>query len=104
MAQAQSRDEEIIMKRVVIIFMFAFVIEVNAQSDRFFEYRYEYRDSMNDEWTEMLLLPDTHGLDYNYPAEVPLETGVIILVGAGICYAFYKQCRLRNAECEKMAT
>ena len=40
------------------------------------------------------MLPPTHGLDYNYPAdEAPLGTGLLLMTGIGIVYVFHKKNR-----------
>ena len=40
------------------------------------------------------MLPPSHGLDYNYPAEsVPISTGLLLMAGMGIVYA---KCRKDN--------
>lgn len=87
------------MKEFVIIMMIIFgcIIDVNSQSDSFFSYQQEYRYDNDSEWEELIMLPKTHGLDYNYPAgDAPLSSGSIILVGMGICYGLYRKCKLRK--------
>lgn len=67
---------------------------LKAQSDGFFSYQYEYREDENKEWSELIMLPPTHGLDYNYPAdEAPLGTGLLLMTGIGIVYVFHKKNR-----------
>lgn len=85
------------MKEFVIIMMIIFscIIDVNSQSDSFFSYHQEYRNDKDSEWEELIMLPKTHGLDYNYPAsDAPLGPGSIILVGMGICYGLSRKCKL----------
>lgn len=64
---------------------------VSAQSDGFFSYQYERREDKDDEWMEILLLPDAHGLDYNVPAETPVGSGLLILAGVGLSYGIIKK-------------
>ena len=43
---------------------------------------------MSDEWGELLLLPDRHDLDYDYPADnVPLDAGLLMMIGMSMTYA-----------------
>lgn len=59
---------------------------MNAQSDAFFSYQYECRES--DEWGELLILPPEHGLDYSYPADnVAMGTGLLVMTGFAMIYA-----------------
>lgn len=68
-------------------------MNVNAQSDGFFRYQYEYREE-DDEWNMLIVLPNEHGLDYNYPADsAPIGTGLLLLSGMGLAYA---NCRKRK--------
>lgn len=82
---------------IIMIIVFGCVIDVNSQSDGFFSYYQEYRNDNDSEWEELIMLPKTHGLDYNYPAnEAPLSSGLILLVGMGICYGFARNSKLRE--------
>lgn len=66
-------------------------VNVNAQSDGFFRYQYEYRDGWDQEWNELILLPSEHGLDYNYHADsAPLTSGLLMMVCMGIGYCVSK--------------
>lgn len=65
-----------------------------AQSDGYFTYHYEHRENKDNEWNQLIMLPPSHGLDYNYPAEsVPISTGLLLMAGMGIVYA---KCRKDN--------
>lgn len=80
------------MKKVLMMLIVGLSMDVNAQSDGFFRYQYEYREIKNEEWNELILLPNAHGLDYNYPADnVPIGTGLLLLSGMGLAYANYRK-------------
>lgn len=80
-----------------MIVIFGCVIDVSSQSDSFFSYQQEYRYDNDSEWEELIMLPKTHGLDYNYPAnEAPLSSGLIILVGMGVCYGLSRKSKPRK--------
>lgn len=76
---------------ITIMMLFEFVMCVSAQSDGFFSYQYEHRRDRDDEWAEILLLPNAHGLNYNVPAETPIGSGLLILVGMGFSYGIIKK-------------
>lgn len=81
------------MKKLLLIITFTFIISanVNAQSDGFFADKYDYRENNSEEWGELLLLPKTHGLDYNYPADnVPITHGLPVMLAMGIVYLIKK--------------
>ena len=66
-------------------------MDVNAQSDGFFRYQYEYREEDNG-WNKLIVLPNEHGLDYNYPADsAPIGTGLLLMSGMGLVYANYRK-------------
>lgn len=68
-------------------------MSLNAQSDRFFEYHDECGRESNDEWCKFVLLPQEHGVNYNYPADdVPITTGALLLMGMGLLYGMIKKC------------
>lgn len=72
----------------IIILVLMPAVNLRAQSDRFFVNHYEYREDMSDEWGELLLLPDRHDLDYDYPADnVPLDAGLLMMIGMSMTYA-----------------
>lgn len=81
------------MKKYIIsiIITLAFFMNLSAQNDGFFMYQYEQREDKDNDWSEILLLPNAHGLDYNYPADVPLGTGLLLLAGMGIGYGVFKK-------------
>lgn len=78
------------MKKYIMIILFVLGVEVVAQTDRFFIY--DNNNIGNAAEYEMLLLPEQHGLDYNYYADkVPLESGCLLLLGMGLVYAKFKK-------------
>lgn len=75
------------MKKIIVIMiiMLALSLRLSSQTDKFFSYHHENRESK--EWSEVVLLPNVHGLDYNYPAdEAPLSSGYFLLVAMAIGY------------------
>lgn len=79
------------MKKILLIITFIISANVNAQSDGFFADKYDYREKNSGEWGEILLLPNTHGLDYNYPADnAPITHGLPIMLVMGIVYLIKK--------------
>ncbi len=73
---------------VLMIIVFGFNPIINAKSDGFFKYYFERRDDGEFEWKELVLLPNVHGLDYDYPAEnVSIGTGLLLMTGMGLVYA-----------------
>lgn len=74
---------------MVIIFVFGLGIRVMAQVDGYF-YNSRFKTFKNNNECEVLL-PDQHGLDYNYYADnAPLESGCLLLLGMGLLYAKYR--------------
>ena len=70
-----------------MILTIGFNVCINAQSDVFFSYQYEYREEKDSEWNELIMLPPNHGLDYNYPADnAPLGAGLLIMTGMSVVY------------------
>lgn len=81
-------------KCILILLILGLNIYAIAQSDAFFSYNNSYREDDDSEWNELIMLPPSHGLDYNYPAEsVPISTGLLLMAGMGIVYA---KCRKDN--------
>lgn len=81
------------MRRYILLIFITFVssLYVYAQSDGYFSYQYEYREDNNNEWSELIMLPPTHGLDYNYPAdEAPTGTGLLLMTGIVLAYMYHK--------------
>lgn len=80
------------MLKVILLVMTIIInAAANAQSDGFFTYHLECSERNNDEWGELLLLPNTHGLDYNYPANsVPISQGLSVMLLMGIVYLIKK--------------
>lgn len=74
------------MKKILLMIVLGLGLNMNAQTDSYFIFNYEHRETDNEEWSQILLLPDAHGLHYNYPADVALDNGLIILVGMVIIY------------------
>ena len=66
-------------------------MQISGQSDGFFRYNDEFRKINNDEY-ELILLPKTHGLDYNYPADnVSIGQGLLLLSALGVLYVIKKR-------------
>lgn len=64
---------------------------ISGQSDGFFRHKDEFR-KVNDDEYELILLPKTHGLDYNYPADnVSIGQGLILLSALGVLYVIRKR-------------
>ena len=64
--------------------------QFNGQSDGFFKCHKEFRKINNGDY-ELMLLPEKHGLDYNYPADdVPLGPGMLLLSALGVLYVIKK--------------
>ena len=60
-------------------------MNIKAQSDGFFRY-HEIKGDRHGE-NGMLLLPDVHGLEYNYPAvNAPIGNGLLLLSSLGVLY------------------
>ena len=79
---------------MMIIVMLCLVMDIEAQSDGFFISYSECLERESDEWGELLLLPDKHNVDYNYPADkASLDAGLLIMSGIGLAYANYKRKR-----------
>lgn len=73
---------------VIIAIILGLTEDLGAQSDGFFLRYDEYQEKEGDEWGELLLLPDKHNMDYDYPADgVPLDAGLLIMSGMGVAYA-----------------
>ncbi|MBQ3595847.1 MAG: hypothetical protein II981_10625 [Bacteroidales bacterium] len=74
-------------KYMLMILTIGFNVCINAQSDVFFSYQYEYREEKDSEWDQLIMLPPSHGLDYNYPADnAPLGAGLLIMTGMSVVY------------------
>ena len=66
-------------------------MQISGKSDGFFGYNDEFRKVNNDEY-ELILLPKTHGLDYNYPADnVPIGQSLMLLSAFGVLYAIKRK-------------
>ncbi len=83
------------MKKIIttIIFAIAFGMNVNAQNDGFFSsgnYT-EYRDNTEVWGQELPILPGQHGVDYDFAAEAPLGSGLLILGGLALAYSIRKR-------------
>lgn len=65
--------------------------QMSGQSDGFFSCNDGVRKVNNDAY-ELILLPKTHGLDYNYPADsVSIGQGVLLLSALGTLYVIRKR-------------
>ena len=83
------------MKKIIttIIFAIAFGMNVNAQNDGFFScgnYT-EFRDNTEVWGQELPILPGQHGVDYDFAAEAPLGSGLLILGGMALGYGIRKR-------------
>ena len=81
------------MRRCIIAILLVLCrISAIAQSDVFFIYGEGIRYiEKNDEY-KMVLLPEQHGLEYNYSADsAPLETGCMLLLGMSLLYTKVKK-------------
>lgn len=73
---------------ILIVTMLSSTMDLCAQSDGFFMKYNEKREEINDEWGQMLMLPDEHNVNYNYPADdVSLGNEVLMVLGMGVVYA-----------------
>lgn len=82
---------------IIVVVMLTLTMDLRAQSDGFFLKYYEYKEKGHDEWGELLLLPDKHNVDYDYPADnAPLDTGLLIMSGIGVAYANCKRNKNKN--------
>ena len=82
------------MKKYIITLIIAigFGLNLSAQSDGFFfnsNYS-EYREE-NNEWGTMPLLPNEHGTQYDFAAEAPLGSGLLLLGGMALAYGIRKK-------------
>ena len=78
-------------KKILAIAMFvALGLSANAQSDGFFSGGYsEYRE---DSWAQnMPILPGQHGTEYDFTAEAPLGSGLLLLGGMALAYGMRKK-------------
>ncbi len=88
------------MKRsiIVLVLMILSIMNLKAQSDAFFNYHDEYSRESNEEWCKFVLLPQEHGVNYNYPADdVPLIGGSLLLMEMGLLYGVIKKHRNTDA-------
>ena len=78
-------------KKILAIAMFvALGLSASAQSDGFFSSSYsEYRE---DSWAQnMPILPGQHGTEYDFAAEAPLGSGLLLLGGMALAYGMRKR-------------
>ena len=80
------------MKKYIISIVFALGLGLNlsAQNDGFFSGNYtEYRE---DVWAQnMPVLPGQHGTQYDFAAEAPLGSGLLLLGGLALAYGIRKK-------------
>lgn len=70
---------------IMIIIMLSLVMNLKAQSDGFFISYNQRMGEEDEEWGELLMLPDKHNVDYNYPADdASIGDGLLIMLGMGI--------------------
>ena len=83
------------MKKIIITILFALIFGLNlsAQNDGFFSngnYT-EYRDN-SDVWGQnMPVLPGQHGVNYDFAAEAPIGSGLLLLGGLALAYSIRKR-------------
>ena len=78
-------------KKILAIAMFvALGLSASAQSDGFFSSSYsEYRE---ESWAQnMPILPGQHGMEYDFTAEAPLGSGLLLLGGMALAYGMRKK-------------
>lgn len=79
---------------ILIVTMLGLTMDLSAQSDGFFINYNERKKEINDEWGHMLMLPNEHNVNYNYPAdEVSLGDEVLMVLGMSVVYAICKRKR-----------
>ena len=82
------------MKKYIITLVFALGLGLNlsAQSDGFFSNSSytEFREE-NNNWGTMPLLPNQHGTQYDFAAEAPLGSGLLLLGGLALAYGLRKK-------------
>lgn len=78
---------------IVIAILLSLTMDMKAQSDSFFQNHHKYREIDSDnEWGQLLLLPDEHNVDYNYPAnDAALGNELLIMLAMGFTYAGYRK-------------
>lgn len=83
------------MKKYIIALVFALglVMNLNAQSDGFFNYSESGESNRSDSWGTMPTLPSAHGLTDHQDA-VPLGSGIVLL--AGLALAYGRKRRINN--------
>ena len=78
---------------MTIIFALIFGLNLSAQNDGFFSngnYT-EYRDN-SDVWGQnMPILPGQHGVNYDFAAEAPIGSGLLLLGGLALAYSIRKR-------------
>lgn len=80
------------MKKILLAIALFAVIGANAQNDGFFtigNYS-EYRD-VNDWGQNLPGMPGQHGMSYDYNAETPLGSGLLILGGLAFAYGIRRK-------------
>ena len=78
---------------MTIIFALIFGLNLSAQNDGFFSngnYT-EYRDNSEVWGQNMPILPGQHGVNYDFAAEAPLGSGLLILGGLALAYGIRKR-------------
>ena len=85
------------MKKIILITVFAlgFIMNLNAQNDGFFSSASAYTEYREEAWWQggVPSLPGTHGVDYDTQSEAPIGSGLLILAGMGLGYAFMRKKR-----------
>ena len=80
------------MKKIILAIALFAAVSANAQSDGFFSSGSNYKEYRENVWAEnMPVLPDQHGVTYDFSAEAPLGSGLLVLTGLGLAYAMRKK-------------
>ena len=81
------------MKKIILAIALFVAVSANAQNDGFFSsgnYT-EYRDNTEVWGQDLPILPGQHGVDYDFAAEAPLGSGLLILGGLALAYSIRKR-------------
>ena len=81
------------MKKIILAIALFAAFSANAQSDGFFSggnYS-EYREDVNWAQQSMPALPGQHGTQYDFAAEAPIGSGLLLLGGLALAYGMRKR-------------
>ena len=82
------------MKKIILaIALFVAVgLSANAQSDGFFSTGSNFKEYRDDVWAQdMPVWPGQRGVDYDFAAEAPLGSGLLLLGGLALAYGIRKK-------------